>query len=187
MLLVGGGTVALAKLEALRGSGAKVRAVSLRFNRAFLEEAKDHAIELRQRAFEPSDLEDVHLVISATNDARANAAITFQAQSLGIWVNAVDDPESCDAFFASILRRGPYTLAIGTEGRFPGLSRSLRQTLEALLPKEDGDLLLRLASFRRRLKQQLPEPEARNAVLRQLIQSFENDYLLPSEIGAANV
>ncbi len=185
--MVGGGTVALAKLQALRGCGARVRAVSLRFNRAFLEEAKGHAIEMRQRAFEPVDMEDVHLVISATNDARANAAITFEAQSKTIWVNAVDDPESCDAFFASTLRRGPYTLAIGTEGRFPGLSRSLRQTLEVLLPQKDGDLLSELAAFRRRLKQQLPDPQTRSAALRQVIASFENDYLSPSESGASHV
>jgi siroheme synthase-like protein len=186
VLLVGGGAVALAKLQALRGSEATIRAVSLHFSRAFLEEARDHAVDLKLRAFKPSDLEDVHLVISATNNDRANAAIALEAQAKAIWVNAVDDPDRCDAFFASTWRRGPYTVAIGTEGRFPGLSRSLRQTLETLLPQKDGDLLMQLGAFRRRLKQRLPEPETRNAALRQLIAAFENVYLSPSESGASN-
>lgn len=184
---MGGGAVALAKLQALRGSGAWVRVVSLRFNRAFLEETKGHAIELRERAFTAGDLDDIHLVISATNDARANALIAHEARLRGLWVNAVDDPDRCDAFFASTLRRGPYTLAIGTEGRFPGLSRSLRLSLESLLPQGDGELLLQLAAFRNRIRRQLPDPRARSAALHQLLHTFEATYFPSAEVGAPHV
>ncbi len=184
---MGGGTVALAKLQALRGSGATIRAVSLRFNRAFLEEAEGHAAELRERAFETSDLADVHFVVTATNDAQANGFITHEARARNLWVNAVDDPERCDAFFASTLRHGPLTLAIGTEGHFPGLSRCLRQSLEALLPRSDGDLFHQLAACRRRIRTQLPDPQARRAALLQILRAFETAYLPTIKAGAPHV
>src|SRR5690348_6011835 len=112
VLLVGGGSVARAKLAALREAGADLRIVATRFSTAFRWEAR--GLRLQSRPFAPSDLDGVQLVIAATNDAVVNAAIAAEARARGIWVNAVDDPPACDAYFASTLRRGPLTLAISS-------------------------------------------------------------------------
>jgi siroheme synthase-like protein len=89
----------------------------------------------------------------------------------------VDDPAACDAFFASTLRRGPLTVAVSSEGAFPGLSRSLRRTLDALLPISDERPLRQLASLRRRLRARVPDAERRGAALRALLYEFEQIYL----------
>ncbi|HXC16317.1 MAG TPA: bifunctional precorrin-2 dehydrogenase/sirohydrochlorin ferrochelatase [Holophagaceae bacterium] len=178
VLLVGGGSVARAKLAALRETGADLRVVATRFSTAFRWEAK--GLRLQARPFAPSDLDGVHLVIAATNDPAVNAAIASEARARGIWVNAVDDPPACDAFFASTLRRGPLTLAISTDGAFPGLSRSLRLALESLLPDEGP--LHDLTALRARLRQHLPDPAVRTEVLRALLHDFETRYFaLPGD------
>lgn len=178
MLLVGGGSVARAKLAALKEAEADLRIVATRFSTAFRWEAR--GLRLHTRAFAPADLDGVQLVIAATNDPAVNATIAAEARARGIWVNAVDDPPACDAFFASTLRRGPLHLAISTHGAFPGLSRSLRLALESLLPDEPS--LHAFTALRARLRERLPDPTARTEALRALLRDFESRYFaLPGD------
>ncbi len=174
-LLVGGGSVALAKLQALREAGAAPKVVAAKVSEAFRLEAE--GLDLQERPFAPADLDGIHFVVSATNDAAVNASIAALARARGIWVNAVDDPGACDAFFASTLRRGPFTVAVSTEGGFPGLSRSLRLSLESLIPAADEAPLRQFVALRRRLRDRLPDPERRSAALRALLHEFEQIYL----------
>ena len=174
VLLVGGGSVALDKLKVLAPTGCRLRLVALAFSAEFRAEAAGET--LLQRAFLEEDLDGVRLVVSATNDPAANAAVAALARRRGIWVNAVDDPASCDALFASTLRRGPWTVALSTGGSFAGLRRSLRLALEDLLPAEDEELFAELVDLRARLRTRLPEPEGRSAALRALLKQFEQTY-----------
>ena len=114
VLVVGGGSVARAKLLALQPTGCSVRVVSLAFTPEVLETLAGFESERHTRGFRPEDFDGVHLVISATNDPAANAFIAAQARARGLWVNAVDDAASCDALFPSILRRGPFVAALST-------------------------------------------------------------------------
>lgn len=172
---MGGGSVALAKLQALREAGAAPKVVAAKVSEAFRLEAE--GLDLQERPFAPADLDGIHFVVSATNDAAVNASIAALARARGIWVNAVDDPGACDAFFASTLRRGPFTVAVSTEGGFPGLSRSLRLSLESLIPAADEAPLRQFVALRRRLRDRLPDPERRSAALRALLHEFEQIYL----------
>ena len=173
VLMVGGGSVAQAKVRALRPTGCRLRVVSLAFVPAFLEELAGLEVELHTRAFFPADLEGVHLVVSATNDPAANAFISACASDRGLWVNAVDDAAACDALFPSILRRGPFVAAISTEGAFAGLSRVVREALEGLVPDAAIPEFEALVHLRQHLKQTLPDPARRAEVLRALVQQVQ--------------
>ena len=181
MLVVGAGSVAQAKVRALRPTGCSLRVVALAFSEAFLAEVTGLDAELHDRAFLPADLDGVHLVISATNDPAANAVIAAHARALGLWVNAVDDAASCDALFPSILRRGPFVAAISTEGAFAGLSRAVREALEALVPDETLPEFEALVQMRQELKRALPDPAQRAEVLRTLLRQLQQ-HVLPTEV-----
>ena len=169
VLLVGGGSVARAKLAALRPTGCRLRVVSLGYGEGFLEDLAAFEHERHDRAFLPSDLGGVHLVISATNDPEANQSITAHARQSGQWVNAVDDPAACDALFPSVLRRGPFVAAISTEGAFAGLSRVVREALEGLVPDAVVPEFEALVALRRELRERFPDPAQRSAVLQTLL------------------
>ena len=179
VLVVGGGSVARAKLQALRPTGCSLRVVSLAFAPAFLEALEGFEVERQDRAFHPDDLEGVHLVISATNDSGANRFIAAHARAQGLWVNAVDDAASCDALFPSILRRGPFVAAISTEGAFAGLSRVVREALEALVPDATVPEFEALVKLRQQLKETLPDPHLRAEYLRDILWQIQQDTLLP--------
>lgn len=169
VLLVGGGSVARAKLAALRPTGCRLRVVSLGYGEGFLEDLAAFEHERHDRAFLPSDLGGVHLVISATNDPEANQSITAHARQSGQWVNAVDDPAACDALFPSVLRRGPFVAAVSTEGAFAGLSRVVREALEGLVPDAVVPEFEALVALRRELRERFPDPSQRSAVLQTLL------------------
>ena len=180
VLLVGGGSVAHTKLLALRETGCLLRTVSLAYTDGFLSGLTDFPAEQHTRAFTPIDLDGIHLTISATNDPTVNAFIAQCCREKGVWLNAVDDPVRCDVQFPSILRRGPFTVAVSTQGAFPGLSRILREALELLVPAEMASDFQALADLRQRMRHEPPDPARRPTILRDILAQLQRE-LLPSE------
>jgi uroporphyrin-III C-methyltransferase/precorrin-2 dehydrogenase/sirohydrochlorin ferrochelatase len=134
VLLVGGGTIALAKARALATSGAHLRVVApvVRPDLQLL------ARGLFVRPFDAAcDLDGVCFVVTAATP-EANAEVARAAQARGLFTLAVDRPDLGSAQSPAVLRRAGLTLAISTEGAAPALAGLLREALEALLP-DDGE------------------------------------------------
>ena len=92
VLLVGGGTVAAAKLEALLAVGARVTVVAPEIGPAF--ERPD--VTLHRRRFEAGDLDGVWWVVAAA-PPEVNRAVQAAAESRQLFVNAADDPSHATA------------------------------------------------------------------------------------------
>jgi uroporphyrin-III C-methyltransferase/precorrin-2 dehydrogenase/sirohydrochlorin ferrochelatase len=134
VLLVGGGTVAAGKLEALLSAGADVTVVAPVVSDA----VRRAGIRVVERAFEEADLDGAWLVISAATPA-VNAEVARAAAARRLFVNAVDDPPNATAYLGGVVRRGGATIAVSTSGRAPALAGLLREGIEAVLP--DGGVL----------------------------------------------
>lgn len=131
VLLVGGGTIAGAKLRQLLAVEADVVVVSPRIS----AEIEATGVEVRRRTFETDDLEDVWFVVAAAPPA-VNTMVAAAADARRIFVNAVDDPPNATAYFGGVVRRGGITLAISSDGAAPALTALLRQALDVLLPRD---------------------------------------------------
>jgi siroheme synthase-like protein len=177
VLLVGGGRIAEAKLRPLREAGARIRSVALRHSDGFRRAAERlGGVELITGPYLDAHLEGVRLVVSATEDPSTNAQVARDARTRGIFCNAVDDPAACDTFFCASFVRGPWHLAIGTDGSFPGLSRALREVLDQLIPPDHGPTLRELGLLRQRLRATLPDPGRRRRGLERLLRAFRRTY-----------
>lgn len=132
VLLVGGGRVAAGKLDQLVAAGASVRVVS---PLVVAEIAATPGISIIRRAFEPSDLDGVWLVIAAATPD-INRAVANAAEARRIFVNAVDDPPNATAYLSGVVRRSDVTIAISTSGDAPALTSLLREALDAVLPHD---------------------------------------------------
>lgn len=181
MLIAGGGEVALAKARSLLSCGPILTAVAPRFDEAFQALAEQKALSLIARPFAESDLEGQTLVIAATNDSALNHAVVESARRRGILANAVDDPGHCDFFAGAVVRRGPLTLAIGTEGRFPGLTRTLREAFERWLPASLGEAADTLSGLREAARKAPLDPARRTEAINSLRSWFAREYLSPQE------
>ena len=105
VLVVGAGPIAARKVAGLAAAGAR----RARRRPATSAPALDRTpvAELRQRPFEPADLDGVRLVVTATGDAGVDAAVAADATAAGIWVNAADQPADCSFILPAIARNGP--------------------------------------------------------------------------------
>jgi len=148
-LVVGGGRVAVRKVEGLLSCGARVRVVALRLD-AELVDRPDVVCE--QRGWELDDLNGVWLVIAATDDPAVNRAVYEAGERAGIWVNGADDPTNCSFTLPSVVRQGDVQVAISTGGRSPALASWLRRRYEGELGPEYAILLDLLAAEREGLK-----------------------------------
>ena len=129
VLVVGGGTVALRKIEGLLVARAAVTVVAP----DVVDAIRALPVRIITRAWERRDLDAVRLVVTATDDPAVNAAVAADAQRRGIWVNAADDPANCTFTLPAVARDGPVTVAVSTGGASPALASHLRSEIERWL------------------------------------------------------
>jgi len=152
-LVVGGGSVAARKVELLGKASAEIKVVSPELNDELQSRVDKGNIQYESRKFEENDLDNVLLVIAATNDRGVNEEVSSLAQARNIPVNVVDNPDLCSFVVPSILDRSPVMIAVSTGGASPVLARQLRSRLEALIPAAYGRLASLVESFREQVKQ----------------------------------
>lgn len=148
-LVIGGNRVAAEKAAALHAAGAQVTVLSPDFSEELQELAQRETITLRAKAYEASDLVGAFIIVAAaTYEPELAEAIWTDAQKNGQLVNIVDVPARCNFIIPSILRRGPLTITVSTEGTSPSLAKRIRQHLESLFPSSyEG--YMRLATIAR--------------------------------------
>jgi precorrin-2 dehydrogenase/sirohydrochlorin ferrochelatase len=149
VLVVGGGRVALRKVEGLLRAGARVTVVAPSVD----DSIGQLAARVVLRPYESGDLDHARLVITATDDPAVNAAVAADATRRGIWVNSADDPANCTFTLPAIARDGAITVAVGTGGASPALASHLRDEIETWLAEIGAaDAAVTLASQRGELQ-----------------------------------
>jgi precorrin-2 dehydrogenase/sirohydrochlorin ferrochelatase len=148
-LVVGGGKIALRKVEGLLACGGRVHVVAPAVVPELLERA---GVTVERRPWRPDDIDGMWLVIAATDDPAVNRAVFDAGQRAGVWVNGADDPANCSFTLPSVVRRGDLQIAVSTGGRSPALATWLRRRLEGEIGPEYSTLLDLLAGERDTLK-----------------------------------
>lgn len=157
-LVVGSGVVAWRKASMLARAGAVVTVVAPVFDAAFANASGMHCIE---STFDDRYLDNMVLVVAATDDAAVNIEVSRLAGLRNIPVNVVDNPELCSFILPSILDRSPLVVAFSSAGASPVLARMLRARFEALIPQAYGRLAEFSGRFREAVKTRLQHPAQR--------------------------
>ena len=170
-LVVGGGGVGTRKVKTLLDCGARVMVISLTVSQQLQDLATSGKIKLEERSYQSEDLNDMFLVIGATDDEKLNKQISSDADRLNTLCNIADRPEVCNFILPSIVHRDDLVITISTSGKSPALAKKLRKALENQFGEEYGTLLHLLGAIRKKLLQQAHEPEAHKPLFEQLINS----------------
>lgn len=160
VLLIGGGTVAAAKLEGLLAAGAEVTVVAPEVR----PEIVGAGVTVHRRRFEEHDLDGVWWVVAAA-PPEINRQAQTAAETRRIFVNAVDDPAHATAFLGGVVRRSDVAIAISTGGRAPALAGLLREALDAWLPADVDAWMAAADEARRQWKQDGVPMERRRPLL----------------------
>ncbi|WP_374165666.1 bifunctional precorrin-2 dehydrogenase/sirohydrochlorin ferrochelatase [Arcticibacter sp. MXS-1] len=174
LLLVGGGNVALEKLEAIFGNcpAARVRLVATDIFPQVQTFLNKHQIAHEQRAFREEDLQNVDVAIIAVNDPEASAAIHRACKSKGVLTNVADKPSYCDFYLSSIVQKGNLKIAISTNGKSPTIAKRVKEVLNETFPDEIEDVLSNMQQIRNSLKGDFSEKVRKlNSITEVLAQS----------------
>ena len=169
VLVVGGGSVAARKVEALAGTGARIRVGAPSLDAPLAALAATGGIEHLAGRFEERWLDGAWLAIAATDDAQLNRAVAEAGDARGIWVNVVDDAALARVHLPARVERGPLQIAISSGGGAPMLARLVRERLEAQFDASFGALATLLARHRHRIVARWPEPGARRRAFERLL------------------
>lgn len=159
-LVVGGGAVALRKIEKLLPYQPRLTVCAPSF---LPEIERVPGLALLRRAFEPSMLEDKLFVIAATDDNALNSEIAALCRTKRVPVNAVDDRAACTFLFPALVKRGPLSVGISTGGASPSGAVYWKKRVDALIPEDAGDLLDYLDGLRETVKEAVPDARDRAA------------------------
>ncbi len=159
VVVVGGGAVGARKLSAVLEGGAAVRLVDPRPALA-LPPAVTHLAE----PYRAEHLTGAALVFAcATPDV--NARVVADCRAGGVWANAASSPAEGDFALPAVIRRGAFTLAVGTGGASPALARRIRERLEAEFDQAFADWVRVLAVARGEVLAAVPDADRRRALL----------------------
>jgi siroheme synthase-like protein len=180
-LVVGSSAEAANRARSLSEAGAVVRVVAEEPSAELRALGEAGAISLVPRAFEVRDLDGVWLAVYTDRDRTLAERIHELTETRGIFFCAVDQPGVSSYSHLGIARAGALSIAIGTGGRAPALTRRLREELERVLSDSE------LAAFVDRLgelREQTP-PAERARVLGALVEQvrFEGKLVLPDIEG----
>ena len=138
VLVVGGGNVALRKVEALLRSRARVRVGSPSINSSLAALKQNGSIQHVEGEFDASWIDGVWLVIAAVDDADVNRRVAAAAEAKCCFVNVVDDAALSTFHVPAIVDRSPLVIAISSAGAAPMLARWVREQLEILFDQSLG-------------------------------------------------
>ncbi len=152
-LVVGGGGVALRKVEWLRKAEVAAEILAPEFCAPLLQLAANNSRTtiLRQEEYTSRDLGRFLLAIAATDNRKINHLVAEDAARAGIPVNVADCPDLCTFFVPAMVARGPLKLAVGTDGMCPSLAAGIRADLEHEFPEYYADFAQALGKIRMEL------------------------------------
>lgn len=178
-LIVGGGRVALRKIEKLLPYGPRLTVCAL----AFLPEIEAiPGLTLVQGPFVPTLIEGKLFVISATNDNGLNSKIAALCREKRVPVNVVDDREKCTFLFPALVKRGPLSVGISTGGASPSGAVHWKREIDRLIPQDAGELLAYLDGLRKTVKRVVHDEKHRAEVFAALFDACKSDgWPLPKE------
>ncbi len=146
VLVVGAGRVAARRIPELLQCGARVTVVSPRAVEAVTRLST--AITWLEREYAPGDEQGFHLVFALTDDSEINEAVAACCSRSGIPCNAAHSSLAGSFHVPGVHRQGDVTVAVGTGGKAPGLTRHLRREIARLLGTRLGDFARILGEIR---------------------------------------
>lgn len=154
-LVVGGGPVGLEKLEAIfrNSPQARVHLVAEKAENALQEFIADKpTVQFSERLFTEEDLDEVDLVIMATNNPNFNTYVQELCKKKNILLNVADKPSLCDFYLGSVVQKGNLKVGISTNGKSPTMAKRLKEFLNELLPDEIDETLELMHQLRNQVK-----------------------------------
>ena len=129
VLIIGAGKIAFRKAETLLSYGAKIKVIAKDIKEEKFKELEN--IELSLEDFKEDMLENVFMVIAATDDFTFNKYIFNLFNKKNILTNNITSKTEMNCRFSSIYENDEYQIAISAKGD-PKKSKTLKEKISKL-------------------------------------------------------
>lgn len=129
VLIIGAGKIAFRKTETLLSYGAKIKVIAKDIKEEKFKELEN--IELSLEDFKEDMLENVFMVIAATDDFTFNKYIFNLCDKKNILTNNITSKTEMNCRFSSIYENDEYQIAISAKGD-PKKSKTLKEKISKL-------------------------------------------------------
>ncbi len=163
IVIIGGGNIALEKVEKLSGLGAGITVIAPEIKSEISDNPEVKCIIKR---YAPEDLSGADFVISATGDKQVDNEVFERCRADKIPVNVVDVKDKCDFIFPSVIRRKNLVIGVSSSGASPQVAIKLRKEIENLIPENIEDILDYLEEIRPLVKIRISDPKIRHRILK---------------------
>ncbi len=164
VLVVGGGLIALQKMQALINTEAELTVIAptiIDELRALTGEFPNkRKIEFIERDYQQGDELGSYMVIAATDLPELNNSIANRARDQMILANSVDEPEYCDFYVPSVVEAGDIKIAISTNAKAPAVAQRIRLELEPIARDIYLPILEYIAEFRSKVHTKITGKQA---------------------------
>jgi len=172
-MIIGGGTVALEKVNRLRRFTASMIVIAphteIEGREVEVPRRSADYVQILRREYRADDLAFADYVVAATGIREVDRGVADDCRKRKIPVNVVDDQAYCDFIFPSIVKRGPLTIAISTSGTSPAYAMQLRRELDEMLPDEIEAILDRMGEIRADVSARVSEQKTRAALYKKIL------------------
>ena len=168
-LVVGGGRVAQRKVETLLKCGAVIHIISRVLTDKLKELIDSNKVRLLGEEMRDEFLDDVFIVIAATDDKELNSRVSEIARNRGLLVNAVDQPADCNFIVPSIVRKGDLTIAISTSGKSPALAKKIRKEIDGQFGNEYESFLNLMGTLRKEILEMCLSQEENSRIFHKIV------------------
>jgi len=185
VLVIGGGSVAQRKVEAMLSCGASIELVSRDLSPRLKALVESRKIKYLGERFREEHLEGAFLAIAATDDKRLNRMISEAARKKGMLINVVDQPSDCNFIVPSIVRRGDLLIAVSTSGKSPALAKAIRMRLEKEFGPEYETFVSLMGELRKQILSMGLSQDENTRIFTELVHSDLLDALACDDLGRA--
>jgi len=131
--VIGGGKIAARRTLTLLDFVLRITLIAPKIHPDLESLALEDRIEVKMREFQPDDLAEADLVITATGVTPVDDLVWQLCRERSIPVNVSADQSKCDFFFPGIARKGNLVAGVTAGGTDHGLAKRATESIRELL------------------------------------------------------
>ena len=166
-VVIGGGKVALRKVQSLLEAGGCVTVISPVLITEFSSVL--HRITYLKKVYIKGDAQDCFLLICASDNRSANAEAAEEGRLYGALVDVADQAQDGDFITPAKVKRGPLTITISTDGLSPALTVFIKKEIEKKYNDNYIEFLLLLGEIRALLKNEVNCSKTREIIWQEIL------------------
>ncbi|MBD3402122.1 hypothetical protein GF420_04450 [candidate division GN15 bacterium] len=171
-VVVGGGTIALRKVDNLLPYAVNITVIAPELDPKLEYYAERSMIKIEKREYMAPEAARFDIAIAASSDEAVNQQVYDDCRNTPTICNVVDNPPLCDFIFPAVVRRDTLTLAVSTDGTAPFLAGHLRLILENIFPEHWEKLMGLAGTFRNQVQQKWTgDTEKKNACYERFLEA----------------